>query len=76
MRYRVTLKHLIDGQWQARCEAGPLGPVWRDGASREEAVERLKAEMHYQLEWCPCSSLNAEALHLDLHELPSRQWGG
>ena len=59
---------MIDGQWQARCEAGPLGPVSRQAETSEQAIERLRCEIHYQLEWCPCSSLNREHLHLDIDD--------
>lgn len=53
MKYAVTVKKLIDGQWQARCLASVVGEVVSLGGSREEALERIRNELRYRLEFCP-----------------------
>lgn len=66
MRYRVTVKRLIDGEYYARCEAGPNGLVERTGRTEDEAVQRLRAEIEYELEWCPCTGAAREIVELDV----------
>jgi predicted RNase H-like HicB family nuclease len=53
MKYPVTVKQLIDGKWQARCMASVVGEVVALGDDREAALERMKGEIRYRLEFCP-----------------------
>ncbi len=68
MRYRVRVKQLLDGDIQALCLAGPFGPVEVRAHSREEALAKMQRELHYQLEWCPCSGIAEELIELDVRE--------
>jgi predicted RNase H-like HicB family nuclease len=65
MRYQVTVKQLIDGDWYARCVAAPSGVAVAQAKSKEEALENLRAEIRYQLEWCPCSGVADDYVQLD-----------
>jgi hypothetical protein len=53
VKYPVNVKKLIDGKWQARCMASVVGEVVTLGDSREDALERIKNEIRYRLEFCP-----------------------
>lgn len=53
MKYPVTVKKLIDGQWQARCLASVVGEVVTLADTREAVLERAKDEIRYRLEFCP-----------------------
>lgn len=53
MKYKATVKRLIDGKWQARSVASVVGDVVVQGDSREDALERMKNELRYRLEFCP-----------------------
>ncbi|HZN92167.1 MAG TPA: hypothetical protein VFB81_05660 [Myxococcales bacterium] len=53
MKYPVTVKKLIDGQWQARCMASVVGEVVSLANDREDALERMRNEIRYRLEFCP-----------------------
>jgi hypothetical protein len=64
MTYRVLLKRLLDGAWYARCDTGPLGLVERTGTTEVEALDRLRREIEYQLEWCPCTGAAREQVEL------------
>ena len=68
MRYRATIKKLIDGHWYVRCPTAPNGLVETQSDSREEALEAMRAKIRYQLEWCPCSSIADDAVTLDVVE--------
>jgi len=60
MRYRAELKRTLNGRFYARCNAAPNGVAEGHGATAEEALERLRAEIRYRLELCPCSALSED----------------
>ena len=64
--YRVSVKRTLDGHFYARCETAPAGMLERTGDTEEEAVARMRAEIEYQLEWCPCTGAAREKVHLDV----------
>jgi predicted RNase H-like HicB family nuclease len=66
MRYKATVKQLIDGDWYARCVAAPNGLASGQADSRDVALEQLREEIRYQLEWCPCSGVANDYVQLDV----------
>jgi len=64
MRYRVHVGRLPGGAYQATC----LEPQCSaKGATAAEAVERVKGEIQYRLEFCPCSGLReGETIEVDV----------
>ncbi len=74
MKFPCTVKRLIDGQWLAKSAGTIAGLVERSGATREEALERLKAEIRYRIEWCPCSGVVEEFVELEVKDEPSTPW--
>jgi hypothetical protein len=66
MLYRVTVKRLLDGHYFARCESAPLGALERTGASEKEALDRVQAEIEFQLEYCPCTGAAREEVELEV----------
>lgn len=50
--------HLVaggPGRWLARHSSSELGQIEVAAASPDEAVEKLRGEIRYRLELCPCS---------------------
>ena len=74
VKFPVTVKRLIDGQWLARSTGTIAGIVERAGATREEALERLTAELRYRIEWCPCSGVTEEFVELEVTEERPSPW--
>ncbi|RME55704.1 MAG: hypothetical protein D6795_02585 [Deltaproteobacteria bacterium] len=72
MKYRVTVKRLLDGRFYARCNTAPMGVCETTGGNREEALEKLRNEIRYQLEWCPCSGVAENFVELDVRETHDR----
>ena len=66
MRYRVKLKHLSAGGYYARCESGPSGLLEAHGTSCEEALSKMRKEIEYLLELCPCSRPAQDSIELDV----------
>ena len=69
MKYRVVVKQLIDGRFYVRCNAAPFGVASVAADSREEALEKMRKELRYQLEWCPCSGIADDLVELDLRPI-------
>ncbi|MCC6334940.1 MAG: hypothetical protein IT380_13265 [Myxococcales bacterium] len=53
MRFEVRLKQLGDGSWHARYIGGKVESLSIHDASREVALQRMKDDIRYHLEWCP-----------------------
>jgi len=46
------------------------GPVEVKAASREEAMEKMRNELRFWLESCPCTGQGLRNLEIDLVEVP------
>lgn len=76
MRFRVTVKKLIDGKVHARSLGTVAGDVSVIGDSREEALERIRNEIRYRIELCPCSTVAEDYVELDAQDEPATAWRG
>jgi hypothetical protein len=68
MRLSCTLTRLPGGRWLARHESRDVGAVEVRGATREEAVEKIKGEIRYRLELCPCTGETYRHIAIDVVE--------
>ncbi len=64
MEYRVKLKRLKDATYYARCESAPNGLAEGYGDSADQALDNLRKEIRFQLEYCPCSGVAGEYVEL------------
>jgi hypothetical protein len=69
MKVSVTVKRLLDGDWQALALGSEVGNVEIVAPSRALALEKLANEVRYRLEWCPCSAVADDYVQLDVLEL-------
>ncbi|MHB8417004.1 MAG: hypothetical protein ACYDCL_02940 [Myxococcales bacterium] len=76
MKFKVTLKRLIDGQWQVRSAGTVAGEVSVSAPTREAALEKAAAEIRYRIEWCPCSAVSDEFVELAIEEAAPTRWPG
>ncbi len=61
--FRVRLTTQRDGQVLATCEA----PTCIARASNEaDALEKIKAEIRYRIEWCPCTGVDDDYVQLQV----------
>jgi hypothetical protein len=70
MRFPCTIERLAGGHWQASHSSRDVGAAQARGASRDEAIEKLKGEIRYRLELCPCTGETYQ--HIDV-EIVERQ---
>jgi hypothetical protein len=64
VRYAATVKQLIDGRFLARALATDVGVCEATADSRDAALEQLRKEIRYRLEWCPCSGVADDYVEL------------
>lgn len=60
MKLECTIHPLAGGQWKARHAGSSLGEVEVMAVSREEALRKLRDELQYRMELCPCSGASGD----------------
>ena len=61
MIFQVQIEATEDGQYSASC-SDPTASVL--GLSSASALERLRAEIRYRIEMCPCSGVDDDFVQL------------
>jgi hypothetical protein len=67
MKFPCVVSALPQGRWSARHD-GALGPVEVTAPSREAALEKLRAELRYRAELCPCTGVGEDYVELVVTE--------
>jgi hypothetical protein len=57
-----------NGPWLVRHSSSALGTVEVSGSSREEALTKMRNELQYRIEWCPCSGVSGDTVELQVIE--------
>ena len=63
MIFNATLDQTDDGDYLARCDDPAVSAR---GLSPENALDQLRAEIRYWVEYCPCSGVSDDYVELDL----------
>jgi hypothetical protein len=71
MKLTCTVSRLANGKWLARHTESSTGQVEVTAATRDEALTKLRDELQYRIELCPCSGVSGPTV-----ELQVRQEGG
>jgi hypothetical protein len=66
MKFSCTLKQQSNGQWLARHAGSRLGTVEVTAPTREEALAKLRSELCYREELCPCSAASEGYVELEV----------
>jgi len=67
MRLRCSITQ-TPGGWSIRHASEDLGTVATTAATREQALEKMRGELRYRLELCPCSGESYQHVELELVE--------
>lgn len=70
MTYACTLHERPGGGWMVRHNSA-LGRIEVVASSREEAVEKMKNELRYRLELCPCTGEQFQHLNVEVTVMPA-----
>jgi len=66
MKFRCTLVEQPRGRWLARHVSPSMGTVEASAASRRDALEKLRNEIRYRLELCPCTGEQYQNLQIEV----------
>lgn len=66
MRFTCTLGQRQDGRWLARHESSQAGAVQVTADSRQQALDKLRGEVRYRLELCPCTGESYRHIELQV----------
>jgi hypothetical protein len=61
-----TLTRLRNGTWLVRHSSPALGTVEVTANAREEALTKMRDELQYRIELCPCSGASGETVVLQV----------
>jgi hypothetical protein len=59
---------MLNGRWLVRHSSPALGTVEVSAASRDEALTKMRDELQYRNELCPCSGVLADTVELQVKE--------
>ena len=68
MRFSCTVSLREDGRWVARHASAGLGAVEAAADTRQAALTRLRDELQYRIELCPCSGVSGDRAELEVSE--------
>jgi hypothetical protein len=68
MKFHCTIEREND-QWVVRYSDDAIGPLQTHAATRETAVEKMRGELRYAMELCPCTGESYQHLIIELTEL-------
>ena len=68
MTFRCKLSKTTGGQWSARYLGPETGAVEVIALSREQALQKIRSELRYRLELCPCTGEQYKDLEIELVE--------
>ena len=68
MKFPCTVQALPGGTWQARHAGSTVGAVEVRAATREAALEKLRNELQYRIELCPCSGVSGDRAEVVVEE--------
>jgi hypothetical protein len=68
MKTPCTLSRKQDGTWLVRHSSSALGTVEVSGPSRDEALMKMRDELQYRVELCPCSAVSGPTVELQVRD--------
>ena len=68
MKFPCTITQRHDGQWSIRHEGSDAGAVEVTASSREEAAQKMRDELRYRLELCPCTGERYKNVQIEIVE--------
>ena len=72
MRLTCTVSRLGHGKWLARHTGSSLGRAEVTAPTREEALTKMRNELQYRIELCPCSGVSGDTVELEVREVGVR----
>ena len=71
MKAPCTIAQQPDGRWLACHSSSFLGTVEISAPSRDEALIKMRNELQYRSEYCPCTGASEDTVELQITEASS-----
>lgn len=68
MQFSCTITQLGNGDWKVRHVSDSLGTVEVRANPRQQALEKMRREIVYRLELCPCTGEMYQHANIELVE--------
>jgi hypothetical protein len=68
MTFRCKMSQTNSGQWSIQYSGPETGAVEVTAVSREQALQKMRSELRYRLELCPCTGEQYKDLEIELVE--------
>ena len=68
MKLTCTVSRLANGKWLARHNGSSTGQMEVTAPTREAALTKMRDELQYRIEWCPCSGASGDTVDLQVKE--------
>jgi hypothetical protein len=68
MKLTCTLSRLANGKWLVKHIGSSTGQVEITAPTREEALTKMRNELQYRIELCPCSGVSGDTVVLQVRE--------
>ena len=68
MKLTCTVCRLANGKWLARHTGSSTGQVEVTAPTRDEALTKMRDELQYWIEWCPCTGASGDVVELQVRE--------
>ena len=68
MKFPSVIQRRSNGQWSLRHESAEMGRIEVTAPTRAQAVEKLRGEISYRLELCPCSGESYQHINIEISE--------
>jgi hypothetical protein len=66
MKALCAITHLRNGMWLVRHTSPALGTVEVSANRREEVLGKMRNELQYRIELCPCSDVSGDTVVLQV----------
>jgi len=66
MKFACQVEARPDGRWRARANGPQIGEVEVTANDRAATIEKLRNEIRYRLELCPCSGVGEHYVELEV----------
>jgi hypothetical protein len=66
MKFPCPVERLAGGAWRVRYQGPRLGTVEVAAASHSEALAKMRDELRYRVESCPCGGVPDEYVELEV----------
>ena len=68
MKLTCTISCLANGKWLVRHTGSSVGQVEVTAPTREEALTKMRHELRYPAEYCPCTGVSEDFVELQVRE--------